>query len=130
MKLYETKDLGLSMLTELTKIDVNVLEVALTHLIEELEDTQNDEDFNLNQELASAKAMYVALGNKHEGRQIMKTKIVPVVIKNTHDNISRRNAETISDIVYDTLDELGYIDDDNLMNWSWNIEVSLEIKED
>jgi len=68
MKLYETKDLGLSMLTELTKIDVNVLEVALTHLIEELEDTQNDEDFNLNQELESAKAMYVALGNKHEGR--------------------------------------------------------------
>ena len=64
MKLYETKDLGLSMLTELTKIDVNVLEVALTHLIEELEDTQNDEDFNLNQELASAKAMYIALGNK------------------------------------------------------------------
>ena len=42
MKLYETKDLGLSMLTEVTKIDVNVLEVALTHLIEELEDTQND----------------------------------------------------------------------------------------
>ena len=60
----------------------------------------------------------------------MKTKIVPVVIKNTHDNISRRNAETISDIVYDTLDELGYIDDDNLMNWSWNLEVSVEVKED
>jgi hypothetical protein len=77
MKLYEVKEVSVllralpmeySMLTELTKIDVNVLEVALTHLIEELEDTQNDEDFNLNQELASAKAMYVALGNKHEGR--------------------------------------------------------------
>ena len=60
----------------------------------------------------------------------MKTKIVPVVIKNTHDNISRRNAETISDIVYDTLNQLCYLDDEKLMNWSWNIEVSLEIKED
>ena len=68
MKLYETKDLGLSMLTELTKIDVNVLEVALTHLIEELEDTQNDSDwfdnYDLDKQLASAKAMYIALGNK------------------------------------------------------------------
>ena len=64
MKLYETKDLELSMLGELNKSDVNVLEVALTHLIEELMDTQNDKDFNLNQELASAKAMYIALGNK------------------------------------------------------------------
>ena len=69
MKLYETREtlyggsvLKLSMLTELTNTDVNVLEVALTHLIEELIDTQNDKDFNLN-ELASAKAMYIALGN-------------------------------------------------------------------
>tara|TARA_R100001224_G_scaffold68084_1_gene41251 strand:- start:45 stop:272 length:228 start_codon:yes stop_codon:yes gene_type:complete len=68
VKLYGGSVLELSMLGELNKSDVNVLEVALTHLIEELEDTQNDEDFNLNQELASAKAMYVALGNKHEGR--------------------------------------------------------------
>ena len=68
MKLYETKDLGLSMLTELTKIDVNVLEIALTHLIEELEDTQNDSDwfdnYDLDKQLASARAMYIALGNK------------------------------------------------------------------
>jgi hypothetical protein len=64
MKLYETKNLGLSMLTNLTKLDVNVIEVALTHLIEELRDTQNDKDFNLNEQLASAKAMYLALGNK------------------------------------------------------------------
>tara|TARA_R100000482_G_scaffold124548_2_gene77772 strand:- start:1614 stop:1847 length:234 start_codon:yes stop_codon:yes gene_type:complete len=71
MKLYKTQVtlyggsiLELSMLGELNKSDVNVLEVALTHLIEELMDTQNDKDFNLNQELASAKAMYIALGNK------------------------------------------------------------------
>ena len=70
MNVYETKNYGsesnfksTTMLTDLTKLDVNVLEVALTHLIEELIDTQNDKDFNLN-ELASAKAMYIALGNK------------------------------------------------------------------
>ena len=68
VKLYGGSVLELSMLGELNKSDVNVLEVALTHLIEELEDTQNDEDFNLTKELASAKAMYTALGNKHEGR--------------------------------------------------------------
>ncbi len=64
VKLYGGSVLELSMLGELNKSDVNVLEVALTHLIEELMDTQNDKDFNLNQELASAKAMYIALGNK------------------------------------------------------------------
>ena len=71
MKLYKTQVtlyggsiLELSMLGELNKSDVNVLEVALTHLIEELIDTQNDKDFNLNEQLASAKAMYIALGNK------------------------------------------------------------------
>jgi len=71
MKLYKTQVtlyggsiLELSMLGELNKSDVNVLEVALTHLIEELMDTQNDKDFNLNEQLASAKAMYIALGNK------------------------------------------------------------------
>ena len=53
-----------NMITNLKKLDVNVLEVALTHLIEELRDTQNDEDFNLDEQLASAKAMYLALGNK------------------------------------------------------------------
>ena len=71
MKLYKTQVtlyggsiLELSMLGELNKSDVNVLEIALTHLIEELMDTQNDKDFNLNEQLASAKAMYIALGNK------------------------------------------------------------------
>ena len=53
-----------NMITNLKKLDVNVLEVALTHLIEHLKDTQNDEDFNLDEQLASAKAMYLALGNK------------------------------------------------------------------
>ena len=55
MKLYKTQVtlyggsiLELSMLGELNKSDVNVLEVALTHLIEELMDTQNDKYFNLN----------------------------------------------------------------------------------
>ena len=48
----------------LSDLDINVLEVALTHLIEELRDTQNDKDFNVDKELASAKAMYLALGNK------------------------------------------------------------------
>ena len=64
VKLYGGSVLELSMLGELNKSDVNVLEVALTHLIEELMDTQNDKDFNLNEQLASAKAMYIALGNK------------------------------------------------------------------
>ena len=64
VKLYGGSVLELSMLGELNKSDVNVLEVALTHLIEELMDTQNDKDFNLNEQLASAKAMYTALGNK------------------------------------------------------------------
>ena len=71
MKLYETREtlyggsvLKLSMLTELTNTDVNVLEVALTHLIEELMDIQKEKDFNLNEQLASARAMYIALGNK------------------------------------------------------------------
>ena len=71
MNVYETKNYGsesnfksTTMLTDLTKLDVNVLEVALTHLIEDLRDTQNDKDFNLNEQLASAKAMYIALGNK------------------------------------------------------------------
>ncbi len=64
VKLYGGSVLELSMLGELNKSDVNVLEVALTHLIEELIDTQNDKDFNLNEQLASAKAMYIALGNK------------------------------------------------------------------
>ena len=71
MKLYKTQVtlyggsiLELSMLGELNKSDVNVLEVALTHLIEELMDIQKEKDFNLNEQLASAKAMYIALGNK------------------------------------------------------------------
>ena len=68
VKLYGGSVLELSMLGELNKSDVNVLEVALTHLIEELEDTQNDSDwfdnYDLDKQLASAKAMYIALGNK------------------------------------------------------------------
>tara|TARA_R100000734_G_C3257322_1_gene57029 strand:+ start:328 stop:546 length:219 start_codon:yes stop_codon:yes gene_type:complete len=66
MKLYKTQVtlyggsiLELSMLGELNKSDVNVLEVALTHLIEELKD-----EINLQEQLDSAKAMYLALGNK------------------------------------------------------------------
>ena len=64
VKLYGGSILELSMLGELNKSDVNVLEVALTHLIEELMDIQKEKDFNLNEQLASAKAMYIALGNK------------------------------------------------------------------
>ena len=59
----------------------------------------------------------------------MKTKIIDVDIQKIHDNIDRRDAETISDIVHDALNELGYIDDDNLLSWSWNIEASVEVKE-
>ncbi len=64
VKLYGGSVLELSMLGELNKSDVNVLEVALTHLIEELMDIQKEKDFNLNEQLASARAMYIALGNK------------------------------------------------------------------
>ena len=65
MNVYETKNYGsesnfksTTMLTDLTKLDVNVLEVALTHLIEELTD-----EINLQEQLDSAKTMYLALGN-------------------------------------------------------------------
>ena len=52
------------MLTDLTKLDVNVLEVALTHLIEELTDTNEDlKEIGLQEQLDSAKTMYLALGN-------------------------------------------------------------------
>ena len=60
----------------------------------------------------------------------MKTKFIDVDVQKIHDNINKRDTETISDIVYDALNELGYLDDDNLMSWSWNIEVSVEVKED
>ena len=59
----------------------------------------------------------------------IKTKIIDVDVQKIHDNINRRDAETISDIVYDALNELGYIDDDNLMSWSWNLEVSVEVQD-
>jgi len=59
----------------------------------------------------------------------IKTKFIDIDVQKIHDNINRRDAETISDIVYDALNELGYIDDDNLMSWSWNIEASVEVKE-
>jgi hypothetical protein len=72
MNVYETKNYNsqsnfksTTMLTDLTKLDVNVLEVALTHLIEELTDTNEDlKEINLQEQLDSAKAMYLALGNK------------------------------------------------------------------
>jgi Holliday junction resolvase RusA-like endonuclease len=47
----------------------------------------------------------------------IKTKFIDVDVQKIHDNIGKRDAETISDIVYDALNELGYIDDDNLMSW-------------
>ena len=59
----------------------------------------------------------------------IKTKFIDVDVQKIHDNINRRDAETISDIVYDALNELGYIDDDNLMSWSWNVEVSVEVQD-
>ena len=59
----------------------------------------------------------------------IETKVINIDAQKIYDNISRRDAETISDIVYDALNELGYIDDDNLMSWSWNVEVSVEVKE-
>jgi len=59
----------------------------------------------------------------------IKTKFIDVDVQKIHDNINKRDAEIISDIVYDALNELGYIDDDNLMSWSWNIEASVEVKE-
>ena len=59
----------------------------------------------------------------------MKTKFIDVDVQKIHDNIGKRDAETISDIVYDALNELGYIDGDNLLSWSWNIEASVEVKE-
>ena len=59
----------------------------------------------------------------------IETKVINIDAQKIYDNISRRDAETISDIVYDALNELGYIDDDNLMSWSWNLEVSVEVKE-
>ena len=59
----------------------------------------------------------------------IKTKFIDVDVQKIHDNINRRDAETISDIVYDALNELGYMDDDNLMCWGWNVEVSIEVKE-
>ena len=59
----------------------------------------------------------------------IKTKFIDVDVQKIHDNIGRRDAETISDIVYDALNELGYIDDDDLMSWSWNLEVSVEVQD-
>ena len=52
----------------------------------------------------------------------IKTKFIDVDVQKIHDNINRRDAETISDIVYDALNELGYTDDDNLMSWSNSYE--------
>ena len=59
----------------------------------------------------------------------IKTKFIDVDVQKIHDSIGKRDAETISDIVYDALNELGYIDDDNLMSWSWNVEVSVEVQD-
>ena len=73
----------------------------------------------------------VSRNERNKGVIVMsiKTKFIDVDVQKIHDNINRRDAETISDIVYDALNELGYIDDDNLMSWSWNVEVSVEVKE-
>ena len=72
MNVYETKNYNshskiksTTMLTDLTKLDVNVLEIALTHLIEELRDTDEDlKEIGLQDQLDSAKTMYLALGNE------------------------------------------------------------------
>jgi len=57
------------------------------------------------------------------------SKIIDVDVQKLHDNISTRDAETISEIVNEALSKLGFVDDDNLISWSWNIEVLAEIKE-
>ena len=56
------------------------------------------------------------------------SKIIDVDVQKLHDNISTRDAETISEIVNEALSELGYVADDNLISWSWNIEVSAEVR--
>jgi hypothetical protein len=52
----------------LTDMEINVLQVALTHLIEDLqdEDDQKDgySDFDLDTRLDSAKQLYLDLGGK------------------------------------------------------------------
>ena len=57
------------------------------------------------------------------------SKIIDVDVQKLHDNISTRDAETISEIVNESLGKLGFVYDDNLISWSWNIEVLAEIKE-
>ena len=57
------------------------------------------------------------------------SKIIDVDVQKLHDNINTQDAETISEIVNESLGKLGFVDDDNLISWSWNIEVLAEIKE-
>ena len=57
------------------------------------------------------------------------SKIIDVDVQKLHDNINTQDAETISEIVNEALSELGYVADNNLISWSWNIEVSAEVKE-
>ena len=59
----------------------------------------------------------------------IKTKFIDVDVQKIHDNIGRRDEETISEIVNEALSELGYVANDNLISWSWSIEVSVEVQD-
>ena len=56
------------------------------------------------------------------------SEIIDVDVQKLHDNISTRDAETITEIVHEALGKLG-VANDNLIWWNWNIEVSAEVKE-
>ena len=56
------------------------------------------------------------------------SKIIDVDVQKLHDNINTQDAETISEIVNEALGKLG-VANDNLISWSWNIEVLAEVKE-
>ena len=56
------------------------------------------------------------------------SKVIDVDVQKLHDNINTQDAETISEIVNEALSKLGFVDDDNLISWSWNIEVLAEVK--
>ena len=48
----------------LTDMEINVLQVALTHLIEELDDSEDLQDGRFSYELNTAKKLYQGLGGK------------------------------------------------------------------
>ena len=56
------------------------------------------------------------------------SKIIDVDVQKLHDNINTQDAETITEIVNEALGKLG-IANDNLISWSWNIEVLAEVEE-